>query len=270
MEVTRKEEINIIKKEGFEQTFSSYQHKSSMYRRNKRDIEYSLYKNKEYKRGDIVYVSDRVFRNDIKNSMLQKSRPAIVIQNDIGNYHSKYLIVCYISTRLKNNYLPTHVYIDDIGRIKNSTVMAENIQSVHKDHCKFIGRVEPELMEKIDIAIIESLGLQNYLNKIKQLEKDNLYYLNKIKQLEKDNLSLQAAMDKLNSNDLTQKEDVKSLPELGGLLRINSLEGKKHIFDISSKTISLGSLDKQTLVEIGTKEDVQQLIKELQEVINYI
>lgn len=259
MELTRKEEYNIIQNEGFSKTsFSSYQHSLSIYRRPHSNTDYSSSKNKKYRRGDVVYVSDTVFKGDMKNSIQEKSRPAVVIQNDVGNYHSKYLIVCYISTRDKNDYLPTHVYIDDVGRIRNSTVMAENIQSVHKNYCKFIGKVKPEVMEKIDTAIAESLGLKKYIDKLKQLEEENL----RLKEAE-EQIELEVA-------DPTEEEHSKLSPESTGLLKICALEGAKHAFDISSGTISLSSLDRTNPVHLGNKDDVEQLIKELQEAIKYI
>lgn len=257
MESTIKEEINIIKKEGSEDSFSSYKPRMSMYRKSKYTIHHNFQRHQDFKRGDIVFVSDNVFTNDIKNSMLQKSRPAIVIQNDVGNFHSKYLIVCYISTRLKNKYLPTHVYIDDIGVIKNSSVMAENIQSIHKDHCRIIGKVSPDLMNKIDMALAESIGLKSYIKNNEQVQKNTVNNI--------DTVSKDACL-----NSEIQGDGIKSELDSKKLLLISALRGKKHIFDIESEKVSITDLSKNNSVHLGTKEDIEDIIKELQEVLTYI
>lgn len=110
----------------------------------------------EYKRGDVVYVSDKLF--DEKNGVLHKSRPAVVIQNDIGNKHSRYLIVSYASTQCHKNKLPTHVAIEE-PPLEGSYIMTEHIQTVDSRYVSYRGSLSLETMDKIDKALLISLSL---------------------------------------------------------------------------------------------------------------
>lgn len=98
-------------------------------------------------------------------------RPAIVVQNDDGNLHSPTTIVLSCTTKPKN-YLPVHhcftfsnenmIGYDTVrARLEQSTVMAEQIQTVDKSRLrKFLGTMTPEFMDKMQEIIDISLGLQ--------------------------------------------------------------------------------------------------------------
>lgn len=98
-------------------------------------------------------------------------RPAIVVQNDDGNLHSPTTIVLSCTTKQKN-CLPVHycftfsnenmIDYDTVrARLEQSTVMAEQIQTVDKSRLrKFLGTMTPEFMDKMQEIIDISLGLQ--------------------------------------------------------------------------------------------------------------
>ncbi len=60
-------------------------------------------------------------------------RPAVVIQNDIGNHHAATTLVMPVSTKLKNPNQPTHTLIKrgrGTGLVKDSIVLGECLRQV--------------------------------------------------------------------------------------------------------------------------------------------
>ena len=91
-------------------------------------------------------------------------RPVLVIQNDVGNRYSPTVIVLAITGQVNKARLPTHVPIacEGTGLQKDSVVLAEQIRTLDKRRLRErMGRVDGELMERIDAAIAVSFGLQN-------------------------------------------------------------------------------------------------------------
>ena len=62
---------------------------------------------KELHRGEI-YICDFV---DVGGSVQNGLRPALVIQNDVGNKFSTTVIVSPITSIIKKDKLPTHIYL---------------------------------------------------------------------------------------------------------------------------------------------------------------
>ena len=96
-------------------------------------------------------------------SEAKKTRPCVVIQNDIGNRYSPITIVAAI-TGAEN--VPTKYPVDvpvprgEGGLSKASVVQCNQIRSV--DEARFVrtlGRLSPATMEKIDQALRISLAL---------------------------------------------------------------------------------------------------------------
>jgi len=90
-------------------------------------------------------------------------RPALVIQNDVGNEFSPTTIVAAISTRVRRLY-PFHVAITarESGLPQNSTVKCEQIQTIAQS--RFVSRVgalSPAKMQEVDTAVRHSLGLES-------------------------------------------------------------------------------------------------------------
>ena len=75
------------------------------------------------KQGDLVYLDF----NPTKGHEQSGFRPAIVISNNIFNINTKMVMVCPISSNIKE--FPTHYHLEDSTDIKGS-VFCEHIRSI--------------------------------------------------------------------------------------------------------------------------------------------
>ena len=92
---------------------------------------------------------------------IQKTRPALVIQNDVGNRVSPITIVAAITSTLKRTY-PFQVYLTagEGGLATDSVVTLNHIRSI--DRLRLVhrlGTVSDEIMKAVDQAIVVSLGV---------------------------------------------------------------------------------------------------------------
>ncbi len=115
-------------------------------------------------RGDIVYVN----LDPIQGSETGKTRPCIIIQNNVLNNNAPTIIVAVITgrDRIKNKY-PSHVWInkDDAGLTKNSTIQCEQIRTIDKGRVlKKIGSANHRCLQKIEEAIKITLSFGKYSN----------------------------------------------------------------------------------------------------------
>jgi mRNA interferase MazF len=87
-------------------------------------------------------------------------RPVLVVQNDVGNFHSPTIIIAPISTAGKH-YLPVHIRIGKSGGLsRDSTVFLEQIRTIDRQRIRhYVGTLDGEMMRKIDNAIKISLGV---------------------------------------------------------------------------------------------------------------
>ena len=93
---------------------------------------------------------------------IEKTRPAVVIQNGISNQHSPIAIVAAISSQFSEPPFPREVVIEpaDSGLPKRSAVIVNQIRSVDRLRLqKRIGRLSRQSMKRVDEAIKISLGL---------------------------------------------------------------------------------------------------------------
>jgi len=89
-------------------------------------------------------------------------RPALIIQNDIGNRTSTTTIIAAITSKIYNVEYPFHVQISskESGLSKDSTVKLEQIRTISVDRLiSLTGSLSPEKMLEVDEAILSSLGL---------------------------------------------------------------------------------------------------------------
>lgn len=107
------------------------------------------------KRGDIFLVKEN---QGAVGSEFKKTRPAIVVSNDMANRHSPVVEVVYLSTlRPNHNWLPTHVIVKTD---RTCVAKCEGIYSVSTDRLvEHFGNLSDYDMEKINIALKISLGL---------------------------------------------------------------------------------------------------------------
>ena len=111
------------------------------------------------KRVDIVLVS----LDPVVGSEQGKTRPALVIQNDIGNEYSPTTIVAPITSKLFSQQFPTNVEIDKTNSPlkENSTILLNQIRTIDKSRIiKNYGKLTSQKMREVDEAITNSLGLK--------------------------------------------------------------------------------------------------------------
>ena len=89
-------------------------------------------------------------------------RPALIVQNEVGNLHSPTTIICPLTSRQKVHMI-THVSLtpDDCGIYKDSTVLCEQIRVVDKSRLKKkIGEIKNrEKIEDVNKKLMISIGL---------------------------------------------------------------------------------------------------------------
>lgn len=110
------------------------------------------------KRGDMYYANLTYGVGSEQSGF----RPALIIQNNTGNKHSKTVIVAIITSRTaKKTQLPTHCLIlAQQGLKRDSLVLLEQIRTIDKDRLKvYIGSLDGEVMSEIDKALAVSVGL---------------------------------------------------------------------------------------------------------------
>lgn len=110
------------------------------------------------RRGDIYLVRfDPTVGAEIK-----KTRPALVIQNDIGNREAATTIVAAITSRFGPDLYPVEVLIEapEGGLDADSVVRLDQIRTVDKGRLvRRLGRVSAGTMREVDVAVGISLGL---------------------------------------------------------------------------------------------------------------
>ena len=112
--------------------------------------------NKPIFRGDIYYVD---FGN-VPGSLMQGIRPAMVLQNNVGNRHAPTVIVAAITTEIKKLRQPTHILIGArYGLPEISMLMLEQIITVDKRYLlNYIGTADKGFMRAVDRAANISIG----------------------------------------------------------------------------------------------------------------
>ncbi len=109
-------------------------------------------------RGDIWLVD----LNPTVGHEINKSRPAVIIQNNIGNKYSPTTIIAPITSQNTTQIYPTEVLltIENSQLQKESKVLLNQIRAVDKQRLiKKMGIVHEEIMPKIDESLKISLGL---------------------------------------------------------------------------------------------------------------
>ena len=92
-------------------------------------------------------------------------RPVLIVQNNVGNKHSKTVIAASITSRIAcKNTLPTHCRITaQQGLPKDSLVLLEQIQTIDKTRLtERIGALDGAVMRGVDKALAISVGLHEY------------------------------------------------------------------------------------------------------------
>lgn len=120
----------------------------------------------KFQRGDIYFI-----RLDNRMGSEQSgTRPAVILQNDVGNSCSPTLIVATLTSKTeKKATQPTHCLVEPEG-LEPSIVQAEQIFTNDKSRVKrFVGHLTPEEMGRVDDAVKISLAL-NPMGSIQKLK----------------------------------------------------------------------------------------------------
>ncbi|WP_411842608.1 type II toxin-antitoxin system PemK/MazF family toxin [Salinicoccus sp. HZC-1] len=110
------------------------------------------------KRGE-VYLADL---SPVQGSEQGGKRPVVIIQNNIGNYHSPTVIVAAITGRINKAKIPTHVEIskDTYNLDKDSVILLEQIRTVDKNRLREkLTYLNDDKMKEVDKALKISLEL---------------------------------------------------------------------------------------------------------------
>ena len=109
------------------------------------------------KRGDVFLVDF----NPARGSEQAGYRPAIVVQNDVGNRYSPTVIVAVVTTAAGKTYpFLVKLKAGEVGLEKGSAVNAAQVLTVDKARLvKMLGSLSAEKMGELDKALKISLGL---------------------------------------------------------------------------------------------------------------
>lgn len=110
------------------------------------------------KRGEVYLVN---FDPTI-GAEIRKTRPALILQNDIANRYSPVIIVAAITSQFEEPLYPTEVRVEaDEGGLKiESVILLNQIRTIDKKRLiKRLGKLRTETMTRVDQALIISLGL---------------------------------------------------------------------------------------------------------------
>lgn len=112
------------------------------------------------KRGELYLVNfDPTVGSEIK-----KTRPALIVQNDIANQYSPVTIVAALTSQFDGPTYPTEVLVNppEGGLGKRSAVLLNQIRTIDKERLvSKLGALRRETMDRVDQAIEISLGLVN-------------------------------------------------------------------------------------------------------------
>ena len=109
------------------------------------------------KRGDIFYADLR----PVVGSEQGGIRPVLIIQNDVGNKYSPTTIVAPITSTKPDSRMPTHVRVNVEGLVSGSVALLEQIRTIDKRRLDdYVGKLNKDMMGKVDHAIITSLGIK--------------------------------------------------------------------------------------------------------------
>ena len=107
-------------------------------------------------RGDIYYIEEN---SGAVGCEMKKTRPAVIVSNDMNNTYSSNIEIVYLTTTPKTKTLPTHMEIE-INGVK-SVVLCENIYTVDRSriNSERYGRLTATEKAELDNRLAISLGL---------------------------------------------------------------------------------------------------------------
>jgi mRNA interferase MazF len=110
------------------------------------------------KRGEVYFVNF----DPTVGAEIRKTRPALILQNDIGNRNSPITIVAAITSQFDQPLYPTEVLVKagGAGLPKDSVVLCNQIRSIDKRRLvKRIGALRGDTLLRVERALLLSLGI---------------------------------------------------------------------------------------------------------------
>lgn len=109
-------------------------------------------------RGEIYWVRF----DPTVGSEIAKTRPAVIISNDIGNEYSQRVIVAPISTRNTSKVYPFEALLEagDGGLRHECKALLDQIRTVDKSRLeRYVGKLDEAKLDEINLAIRISLDV---------------------------------------------------------------------------------------------------------------
>ena len=110
------------------------------------------------RRGDVFVVSF----DPTLGAEIQKTRPALILQNDVANRFSPITIVAAITSQFAEKLYPTDILITapEGGLDRDSVVLLNQIRSIDRQRLiRRLGRLSADTMHQVDRAVAISVGL---------------------------------------------------------------------------------------------------------------
>ena len=112
-------------------------------------------------RGEVYLVAfDQTVGSEIR-----KTRPAVILQNDIGNRASSTTIIAAVSSQIHEPPYPVEVVVEprEGGLATRSAVRLDQIRTVDRRRLiRRLGLLRPETIHQVDRAIAISFGLVDF------------------------------------------------------------------------------------------------------------
>jgi mRNA interferase MazF len=99
--------------------------------------------------------------NPVVGAEMGKTRPALVIQNDVGNAHADTTVIATITSATATQRYPFLVPLPSGTLSKPSLVNCAHVRTIDLERLKgpALARLAPETMHAVDEALRMSLGL---------------------------------------------------------------------------------------------------------------
>lgn len=124
--------------------------------------------------GEFAYIPDAKSESDVGHFLVDNAdlspvvgseqdgfRPVLILQNDTGNKYSPTTIVAPITSTKPDSRMPTHVRVNVEGLVSGSVALLEQIRTIDKRRLDdYVGKLNKDMMGKVDHAIITSLGIK--------------------------------------------------------------------------------------------------------------
>jgi mRNA interferase MazF len=111
------------------------------------------------KRGEVWLVR----LDPTEGSEIRKKRPAVIVQNDIGNEHSDLTIVVPLSSQHVDHIYPFEALLTpaNAGIEKPSRALCNQIRAVDTSRCaKQVGTLNAQALAEVESALKRALGIQ--------------------------------------------------------------------------------------------------------------